>query len=161
MTQRIRLRGIVEEDFTQFKVPSFVLLSPYCTFKCDRENSCKLCQNSELTSEPIVTVDVQYLVTRYVRNTLTQAVVFSGLEPFDSFDDVITAVTIFRKHTKDPIVIYSGYTYAEVTSEIAMLSQFENIIVKFGRFIPNKPSVFNKVLGVQLASPNQWATKIS
>ena len=42
-----------------------------------------------------------------------------------------------------------------------MLSYFDNIIIKFGRYIPNKQSHYDNILGVNLASDNQYAVKIS
>ena len=41
------------------------------------------------------------------------------------------------------------------------LKQFPNIIIKFGRFIPNQQSHYDEVLGINLASDNQYAKKIS
>ena len=35
-----------------------------------------------------------------------------------------------------------------------------SIIIKFGRFIPNKPSRFDELLGVELASDNQYAMRL-
>jgi hypothetical protein len=41
------------------------------------------------------------------------------------------------------------------------LQKYPNIIVKFGRFIPDAESKFDEVLGITLASYNQFAIKIS
>ena len=41
------------------------------------------------------------------------------------------------------------------------LKQYDNIIIKFGRFIPNQEKHYDEVLGVELASPNQYARRIS
>lgn len=61
----------------------------------------------------------------------------------------------------DDIVIYTGYYKYEKLSEITRLRKFKNIIVKYGRFIPNNTNHFDEVLGVSLASMNQFAEKIS
>ena len=45
----------------------------------------------------------------------------------------------------------------EVQERIKLLSKLDNIIVKFGRFIPDSPHIFDTVLGVTLASNNQYA----
>ena len=42
-----------------------------------------------------------------------------------------------------------------------MLSRFDNIIIKFGRFVPNQTPHCDEVLGVKLVSNNQYAVKIS
>lgn len=94
-------------------------------------------------------------------NPLSRALVCGGLEPFDSWQNLLELVTEFRKVSNDMIVLYTGYTYEEISSYIQRLNQFSNIIVKFGRFLPNQKSVYDEVLGVNLASPNQYAERIS
>lgn len=59
------------------------------------------------------------------------------------------------------VVIYTGYTQDEVEDEVKLLSEFENIIIKFGRFRPNQTPHRDEVLGVNLVSDNQYAIKIS
>ena len=52
----MRLRGLVEEDFTNYKKPSMFLIVPFCTFKCDKEYGTQICQNLPVTKEPIVEI---------------------------------------------------------------------------------------------------------
>jgi hypothetical protein len=93
----------------------------------------------------------------------------AGLEPFDSWDQLKLLISKFRERTKDDIVIYTGYTYDELDwgnpfdseSKIQWLWQYSNIIVKFGRYIPNQQPHYDEVLGVKLASDNQYAERIS
>ena len=40
-----------------------------------------------------------------------------------------------------------------------LVTNYNNIIIKFGRYIPNQGTHFDKVLGVKLASDNQYALK--
>ena len=101
------------------------------------------------------------MIDNYMKNPITSAVVIAGLEPFDQFDEVLSFIRAFREQTDDDIVIYTGYTEQECADKIEMLQQFCNIIVKFGRFIPNRPHHFDEVLGVELASENQYGRKIS
>jgi len=62
----------------------------------------------------------------------------------------------------DDVVIYTGYNPEEIQAQLETLSSnYKNIIIKFGRFIPDKPHRFDEVLGVELASDNQYAEKIS
>ena len=42
-----------------------------------------------------------------------------------------------------------------------ILKKYSNIIIKFGRFIPNQKPHYDPVLGVELASDNQYGEKIS
>ena len=94
-------------------------------------------------------------------NNLTHAIVCGGLEPFDSWEDLLDLVKEFRIFTEDPIVIYTGYTEKELEKQIKVLQEYENIIIKFGRFQPNKEPHMDKILGIRLASPNQYAKWIS
>ena len=61
----------------------------------------------------------------------------------------------------DPFIIYTGYYPEEIDGQIKFLSIFENIIIKFGRYIPNRNNKYDEILGVTLASDNQFAKKIS
>ena len=51
--------------------------------------------------------------------------------------------------------------YADKNGHIEYLSQFKNIIIKYGRFIPNHKPHNDEVLGINLASDNQYAERIS
>ena len=102
---------------------------------------------------------------RYLNNPITQAIVFQGLEPFDSWDDVNNFIFTLRKtyNCQDYVIIYTGYTEEELHQKGIYPEHFnyKNIIIKFGRFIPNKPSRFELLLGVELASDNQYAKEFS
>jgi hypothetical protein len=75
----------------------------------------------------------------------------------DSFDELLEFINEFRKVSNDDIVIYSGYNEDEIYNKTYLLSKYKNIIVKFGRFIPNQEKHYDEILGVELASPNQYA----
>lgn len=153
----MKLINVVDYDICNYKVPSMFLIFPKCSFKCDHECGRPICQNSALAHEPEIEVNVLDLVQRYLQNPLTHAVVCGGLEPFDTQIDLYTFITVFRSFSKDTIVIYTGYTEEELANEIPKLQKFDNIIVKFGRFIPDSPHTFDAVLEMELASPNQYA----
>lgn len=161
MDDKITIIGIVAEDFVQYRNPSMVILFPNCTFKCEKEAGCKMCQNSELATCEKQEVAVQYLYECYEHNDITCSVVLSGLEPLDSFEDVMKFIRYFRSNTNDDIVIYTGYYYNEISDQIKQLQEFSNIVVKFGRFVPNSNPIYSSILGVQLASENQYAERIS
>ena len=158
----IKIRGLIEEDFVNYKKPSIYIAFPYCTFKCDKECGYSVCQNSSLvTNSEIINIDEQKIVNRYIDNPITTSIVISGLEPFDSYKDLFILIKAFREKTLDDIVIYSGYNKEEIASYIEELKQFKNIVIKFGRFIPNQEKHYDEVLQVTLASPNQYGEKIS
>lgn len=158
----MKLRGYVEEDFTNYKKPSMFLITPYCDFKCCIENGNNICQNMDVIKAPIIDVDNDELIKRYLNNPITKSIVFGGLEPMDSFEEVREFINTLRwdYNCFDDVVIYTGYNADEIIDQCMRLSKFANIIVKFGRFIPDQKSHFDEVLGVELASPNQYAVEL-
>ncbi len=159
----IRLKGIVMEDFTNYKEPSMFLITSVCDFKCCREANNNICQNSDLVKQPTLQIGIDNLYESYINNPITSSIVIGGLEPFDQWDEIFDFINYFRiiKGNKDPIVIYTGYYPNEIDGYVQFLKLFDNIIIKFGRFIPNQKHKYDEVLGVELASDNQFAIKIS
>lgn len=152
------LKGVIFEDFVNYKLASMTLEFPKCdTFKCGRS----VCQNNTLTKASDVYVSVQTLIDRYLKNPITHSCVMQGLEPFDSWGDVQEFIQKFREKTNDDIVIYTGYNKCEIQDKIRWLQKYKNIVVKFGRYISNQKPHYDGVLGVDLASDNQYAEKIS
>lgn len=135
---------------------------PSCTFKCERECGQKMCQNSALATAPNIEISAQSIVNRYLQNPITKAVIFGGLEPMDSWIDMVNLIDEFRKYTEDDIVVYTGYRMDEICHKTYWLgNEYKNIIFKVGRFIPNKQPRYDDVLGIKLASCNQYAERIS
>lgn len=158
---KITIKGIVDEDVVNYKKTSMTILFPRCTFKCEKESGTACCHNSELAGLPDIKVSVTEIVERYLGNKITNAIVCAGLEPLDSIQELFVLVYAFRAVTNDDIVIYTGYKKDEKTAEINALKKFKNIIVKYGRFIPNANKRYDYVIGVTLASDNQIAERIS
>lgn len=157
----MRVKGLVPEDFIQYKKPSMFLICPFCSFKCDIENGTQICQNWSLAKAPIIEVETNKIIQQYLDNPITKAVVFGGLEPLDSFNEVLEFIQNLRQYCLDDVVIYTGYYADEIRDKLEILKNYPNIIVKFGRFIPNQKSRFDDVLGINLASDNQYAEQIS
>ncbi|MBE6069949.1 MAG: 4Fe-4S cluster-binding domain-containing protein [Clostridium lundense] len=156
------IKGIIDEDFVNYKKVCMTIEMPYCSFKCDKECGMQVCQNSALATANNVEVEINNLVNRYINNDISKAVCFQGLEPMDSYNDLIMFISAFREQCDDDIVIYTGYKYDEIKENIDYIAKrYKNIIVKFGRFIPNQESHYDKTLEVTLASPNQYAEKFS
>lgn len=152
------IKTIVNEDLSNYKYPSMLIGFPYCSFKCDEDFGTKICQNSQLANEPNIEISYEKIIELYQSNLFTKAFVFGGLEPFDSYNDMIGLIDYIRQYTTDDIVIYTGYTEDEINDKLNELKKYDNIIIKFGRYIPNKEKHFDNILGVYLASDNQYAT---
>ena len=155
------IKQLVDEDFVNYKKPSMFIAFPSCTFKCEKECGKKMCQNSELAKQPNINVTAGTIIARYLNNAITQAVVAGGLEPLDSWEELQCFIVNFRYRCSDDIVIYTGYNEEEVADKIEWLKLYENIIIKFGRYIPNQEKHYDEILGVNLASDNQYGVKIS
>lgn len=157
------IKDIIDNDFVNYKKTSMFIAFPSCTFKCDKLNGCKVCQNAHLVHEPNIKVDINKICQRYLNNSLTEAVVCGGMEPLDSFSDLVTFIWTLRiiYLCNDDVVIYTGYNKDEIPDKLELLKKFDNIIVKFGRYLLNRSPKFDEILGVTLASDNQYAEKIS
>ena len=133
-----------------------------CTWKCCKESNIPItvCQNHELINNTR-DVDITSIIESYKNNSITEALVIGGLEPFDTFSDLLTLVDAFRQSCSDDIVIYTGYYPYEISNHLTYLCEYENIIIKFGRFIPNNNPHRDDVLGVDLISDNQYAVKLN
>ena len=155
------LKFLVAEDFVNYKKPSMYLGFPKCNFKCDKECGRAVCQNSALAQAPTYDIAIEKIVNYYLDNKITEAIICGGLEPFDSWEELRCFITNIRYWTPDPIIIYTGYNEDEIADKINVLKYYENIVIKFGRFIPDRPKRFDELLGVELASDNQYAKIIS
>ena len=156
----MKVKNIIDEDFTNYKKPSMFIGTSSCDFKCDKECGKPVCQNSELAKAPTIEIDDDEIIQRYLNNPITEAITIGGLEPFDTFEELYQFIKDFRRKSNDEIIIYTGYYPEEISEKIRQLSLFLNIIIKFGRFIPNQKSHYDTVLGIELASDNQEAIRM-
>ena len=157
------VKQIIDEDFVNYKKPSMFIAFPNCTWKCEKECGKRVCQNSALATVPNIEVSPDEIAVRYIDNSMTKAIVVGGLEPLDSHEELIELIRIIRTKYKcnDDIVIYTGYNWAEIEQKLSIIKKFKNIIIKFGRYIPDQNPHYDDTLGVTLASDNQYAERIS
>ena len=113
-----------------------------CSFKCGKN----ICQNIPLFNSETKEISISKVVEEYLKNDLTSAIVFAGLEWLDQILDLLECIEAFRKKTSDDIVIYTGYDKEEIPEYIMILKKYSNIIMKFGRYIPNQEKHFDPVL---------------
>ena len=160
----MKLVNLIQEDFTNYKYPSMFLGFPYCTGKCNIFNKHIVCQNQKLQEVEKIEISISELLKLYQKNNITKAIVCGGLEPFDSPVNLLQFIEEFRKISNDDIVIYTGYEEDEpqavmVVSAIKQLKVY-NIIVKFGRYIEGDEFHYDEILGIKLASNNQYGKRI-
>ena len=160
MNDTIELKGVIWEDTVNYKKISTTLMFPNCSFKCDKENGEQLCQNWSLAAAPTQRVNVLNLLDTYLSNPLTEALVFQGLEPFDSPIDLrIVSALLNTLGIRDDVVIYTGYDKYEVSPNLFRYLKETipgHLIIKWGRYRPNQEGHFDEALGVYLASNNQY-----
>lgn len=157
----MKVLNLLYEDFTNYKKPAMFIGMGTCDFKCCKEAGIPstVCQNYLLKND-YIDVDIQTIVGNYMSNNISESIVIGGLEPFDDYNTLLELITEFRKNTQDDIVIYTGYYPHELVLLLTELKKFNNIFIKFGRFIPNDDKHYDPVLGVMLSSNNQFALNI-
>ena len=84
------------------------------------------------------------------------------MEPFLQYEELDALIGLFREEgINAPFIIYTGYYPEEIQPALSLLKKYKNIIVKFGRYVPDKPHRYDEVLGIELSSDNQFAQQIS
>lgn len=154
----MRVKSIIDEDFVNYKKPSMFIATCFCDWKCCHEANISesVCQNNGIASMPTIDISAENIFRRYINNPISEAIVIAGLEPMLQRKEVLELIAHFREHgCNDPIVIYTGYTEEEVEPYLALIKKFDNLIFKFGRYIPGQEPHRDEVLGVMLASDNQ------
>lgn len=162
----MRVKTIVDEDFVNYKKPAMFIGTISCGGKCCIEGGFPLsvCQNDGWRGNAPIDIHDRVIIERYLHNGISQAIVFGGLEPMEQSDELFAFIDMLRNRylCNDDVVIYTGYNREEISGIVERLAQrFSNIVIKFGRYIPNMKSRFDEVLGVELASDNQYAVRIS
>ena len=92
-----------------------------------------------------------------------------GVTPANMYIDNVKITDVsasIGKNSLDVIlnynVTYNGQTpTCKPAKSLVYVKNANNIIIKFGRFIPNQQSHYDAVLGIKLASSNQYAERIS
>lgn len=143
------------------KIGLLVPIGISCTWKC------KNCINRQHTFKNsnkyhISEYEIGEIIKIYKKNILVESLILAGLEPFDNPHDLRRLIGVFRDSISDDIIIYTGYDNDDIDTnkELKMLLQeilkYDNILVKFGRYIEGKDKIYDNVLGIELASDNQW-----
>lgn len=152
-------------DFINYKEPTFIIYAGItCSFKCEKEYGKNICHNSYLSNKKPINYSIDKCIDMYKEQSLTHTITIQGLEPLDNLKQVLWLIHKVRAQCDDIIIIWTGYTIDECEDLIYLIKDkmnWKNIIFKFGRFIPDQKPHFDEVLGVNLASDNQYGVKIS
>ena len=158
----IKVKGIIWEDTVNYKKICTTLMFPKCDGKCNRDYGSIICQNWRLAAAAEQTVLIDDFIRIYKSNPLTEAIVIQGLEPFDSLIDLYTVAAALQEfNITDDLVIYTGYYRDELKSKLKPLYNTPgHLIIKWGRYIPNHEPHYDPVLGIYLASDNQYGEQL-
>lgn len=153
----MKLKTIVDEVFGDFNLMGMLVAVPECTTKCWARQGLdsSICQNDHLRNAPTINIPDYTIIKRYIKNENTKCIIFSGLDAYDSKDEIIAFIKKFRDISSDDIVIYTGRPINEVQDFVSELVLFPDIYLKTGIYIPNANSKIDKLTGVKLISDNQ------
>lgn len=160
----MRLKGVVMEDFINYMKPSLFLITSICDWKCCYESNLPVttCQNESIIRQETKDFSNESIYQAYINNDISKSICIGGLEPMLQFNELYDLIKYFRDQgCNDEFVIYTGYNENEIDDKVNTLKQFNNIIIKFGRFKPNDESHYDEVLGIRLISSNQYGKRIS
>ena len=126
-----------------------------------------MCQNAQLAAAPNIEVKDEEIIENFYKNPISEVVCIGGLEPFDTFEELFLFLIEYKNYgvknrlAAQDVVIYTGYYPEEIQDKLKSLKELGlPIIIKFGRFIPNSKPIYDAVLGVELASENQFAVRL-
>ena len=91
------IKGIIDCDVVNYKKPCLTIEMPKCNFKCDKECGMPVCQNSSLASAKTIDIPIHKILSYYISNPTTKALCFQGLEPFDTFEEMLKLIFAFKK----------------------------------------------------------------
>lgn len=160
----MRIKNLMVEDFVNYKKPSLFLGTCFCDWKCCKEQNLDVgvCQNTPLAKYSTLELANEAIYELFTCDKITEVVVIGGLEPMLQIDELVSLIGFFREQGETcPFVIYTGYYPHEIEGQLERLKQFKNIIVKYGRYVPDDEERYDEVLGVILASSNQYAEVLS
>ena len=112
------IKGLVDEDFIQYKKPTMFITNTFCDLKCEKECGIQCCGNNQLFKEPTIYITFDSIIQKYLNNPITKSITFGGLEQIDELEQLLGLIKGFRKYTQDDIVIYTGYKEEEIAEQI-------------------------------------------
>lgn len=152
----------VKTVFNDYRKTGLLVAFPHCDFKCCHEQGLptSVCQNCHLKEDQNIEISQGKIVHMYDPK-IHKALICGGMEPFDDLADLLILINVFRKCYQDDVVIYTGYNLDEITPGLlAVLRAYGNIVLKVGRYVAGDAPKYDEVLGVTLASSNQYGVRL-
>lgn len=154
----------LEENYQDYKESSLKIVTSICDFKCCTEQGIdvSVCANHSYANNIPNKVKNKSILAIYNNmRPFCSSIVFGGLEPLKQLVELYGTCKYLRDNgVEDDIVIYTGYYPHELNPhDMLLLISLKKVIIKFGRYIPNTTSRYDEVLGVVLASKNQFAVR--
>lgn len=163
-----RMSGIVRttigvldyaEVFQDYKDSAILFSAIDCDWKCCREYGQSICQNQKMHGQREVILPFSR-VLETICNSYTDAVIFGGLEPMLQADELVQCIEYLRQQGMSrPIIIYTGYYPHEINTDTLIRLANCHVIMKFGRYDPSYEPKFDDILGITLASGNQFSVQ--
>ncbi len=156
----------IRDSFHEYRKSGLLIAVRDCDYKCCHEGGydISMCHNYHLDGAKEIELSPDNLGNRIINNNTIDCIVIAGKEPMldKYFNDIVSTINYLRnnKWNKD-IVIYTGYTEEELKEKINILKNNKNIIIKFGRFIPNQKPIYDEIGGIFLANHGQYFKRIS
>jgi hypothetical protein len=147
--------------FNDYKKVGLYVPTSCCTFKCVTEAKEKgiefiECQNHALLGCNKINMSAKDIYNMVQEDVFVEAVILSGLDPLDSFEETIEFIDEFRKLSDMEIVIFTGYKEEEISNKMSLLSKYNGITMKVGRYDPTIPPRYDPIGEVTLATGNQY-----
>lgn len=163
----MRVRKLLTERYQDYRLPCMYLAACFCDWKCCPDTP-YVCQNHPVAQMPVTDIPDDEILDRYEENPITEAIVIAGLEPLLQVREVVNLIRCASERgIRTTFVIYTGYTKKEVrfigffdALKAAGIGDGIGVIMKYGRYVQDQQPHFDEVLGVELASGNQYAEKI-
>ena len=160
----MRVRKLLTERFQDYKVPSMYLAACFCDWKCCPDKP-YVCQNNPVANLPVTDIPDDEILDIYLSDPITEAIIIAGLEPLLQANEVCSLIRrAAERAIRTTFVIYTGYTVCEAR-DIGFFDELKatgygkdvQVIIKYGRYVPDQQPHFDEVLGVDLVSDNQYA----
>lgn len=162
------VKEIIAENFQDYKKISMFICANSCDGKCWREQglSPAICQNDKILCQKTISIPNEEIVEMFMSNHVSEAIIFGGLEPLLQIEDVVDIIRILRDAgDRSDVVVYTGYKLEESPTQNFIQrireSNLPHVLLKVGRYIPNDIGKFDEILGVRLASQNQFGYIVS